>query len=104
MIRTYSYPLRPTGRQNRQLVAWLGLCQQLYNAALEQRIHAYRSRKKTLVYYDQQRELTKLRADDPAYAAVSVEVLRSALRRLDHAFKAFFRRCRTDTKPGFPRF
>ena len=32
------------------------------------------------------------------------DVLQDALRRLDKAYKAFFRRVKTGDKPGFPRF
>jgi len=54
--------------------------------------------------YDQQKELTKLRAVDPEWAAIPAWVERSALTRLDRAFKAFFRRVKAGQMPGFPRF
>jgi putative transposase len=41
---------------------------------------------------------------DPDGAAVPAWVQRSALRRVDLAFKAFFRRCKAGQTPGFPRF
>lgn len=104
MIRTFNYPLKPTVAQNSALTSVLGTCQQLYNAALEQRIHAYRKQGKTLTLIDQQRDLTDLRRHDEAFSAVAATILRSALIRIDLAYKGFFERIRRGEKPGFPRF
>jgi putative transposase len=104
----------------------------LYNASLEQRT-LFQQRKKTFrdpdrwerdalgeilldesgkpqrqlnptSYQSQTGQLTELRRADPAWAAVPVEVLRSALQRLERAFKAFFQRCAEGKTPGYPRF
>lgn len=45
-----------------------------------------------------------MRAADLEWAAIPVWVERSAIRRVDHAFKAFFRRVKAGQTPGFPRF
>lgn len=79
-------------------------CCQLYNAALEQRISAWKSQRKHVSKYDQQRQLTELRDSEPAWWNMSVWAQRSALYRLDRAFQAFFRRCRSGQTPGYPRF
>jgi putative transposase len=104
MTRTYRYPLRPTKAQEAVLVEWLAFCQQLYNAALEHRIGAWRRARVSVGYNAQTAELTELRRLDEEAGTVPVDVARSALRRLDRAFQAFFRRCRSGEKPGFPRF
>ena len=104
VIRTYRYPLLPTRRQERVLGSWFGSCQRLYNAALEQRISWWRQSRTSLSLYDQTKELTGLRAEDAEYARVPVEIARSALKRLDRAFQAFFRRVKRGETPGFPRF
>ena len=104
MIRTFKYPLLPNASQTRILTSWLGSCQQLYNACLEQRITAWKRCGKSLNYYDQQKDLTDLRSAMPEWEAVPVHIERSVLRRLDRSFKAFFRRIKTGVKPGFPRF
>jgi putative transposase len=104
MRRTYRYPLYPTRQQEGVLLGWLHFCQQLYNAALEERIGAWKRARKPIRLYDQQRELTELRASDADASAVPVLVARSALHRLDRAFAAFFRRCNGGEMPGFPRF
>jgi putative transposase len=104
MIRTFRYPLRPTKAQEATLETWLHACQQLYNAALEERRDAWRKQRVTITGYDQHKELTELRASDPEWKAVPVWVARSALTRLDRAFQAFFRRVKCGETPGFPRF
>lgn len=104
MIRTFRYPLRPTKDQEFVLTLWLVRCQQLYNAALEERRDAWRKQHASITYYDQQKELTELRAAMPEWSTVPVWVARSALTRLDRAFKSFFRRVKAGQTPGFPRF
>ena len=103
MIRTSHLLLRKSSYS--ALVYTLEICRQLYNAALEQRILAYRRQRVSLSFYDQCKDLTALRAADPEYRALSAVMTRlTVLHRLDRAMKAFFRRCKTGQKPGFPRF
>lgn len=104
MIRSFRYPLKPTKAQEAILESWLGRCQRLYNAALEQRITAWRMSGKGVSLYDQFKELTELRRCDRDYAETPCDILRDPLRRLDRAYKAFFRRVKAGEKPGFPRF
>lgn len=103
MIRTYRYPLRPTQAQAAILGEWIDHCCELYNAALEHRVGAWRVGV-SVGYNAQTLELTALRAEDERVAKIPARVQRSALRRLDRAFQAFFRRCRSGDRPGFPRF
>jgi putative transposase len=104
MIRTFRYPLRPTAAQEAVLLGWLGQCCDLYNAALQERRDAWRKQRASVSYNAQTKGLTEWRRSDPAGAAVPVEVQRSAIARVDKAFKAFFRRCKAEQSPGFPRF
>jgi putative transposase len=76
----------------------------LYNAALEQRRDAWRKQRVFVDLYDQQRQLTDLRASMPEWADIPLRVERSVLRRLDRAFRGFFRRVRNGESPGYPRF
>ena len=103
MIRAFKYPLRPTLAQAAVLETWRVACQRLYNGALEERREAWRKQRVSLSLYSQQKELTLLRAADPEWAAVPAWIARSALARLDHAFKAFFRRLAAGQVPGCPR-
>jgi putative transposase len=82
---------------------WIRQCCTLYNAALEQRIRAWKTRGMTLRYNDQTRGLTDLR-EEIEWGNTPVTVLRTALQRLDRSYKAFFRRLKHGGKPGFPRF
>jgi len=50
------------------------------------------------------RELSAVREDRPEYASIHTHLLQDAVTRLDRAFRAFFRRCKSGEKPGFPRF
>lgn len=103
--RTFKYRLRPTQAQASTMLGWIGHCRGLYNAALEQRRDAHRKAGVCLSRYTQQKELTELRKADPDFSAMPVQVCRSALARLDHAFEDFKRRLKEgDKKPGYPRF
>jgi putative transposase len=106
MLLTYKYRLCPTRQQHRALKAILEQQRQLYNAALEERILAYRMAGKSISEVDQSRSLTVIRADDPAFAGVQRRIQRGTLKRLDRAYKAFFRRVQAGRKAdaGFPKF
>jgi putative transposase len=104
MIRAFNYPLYPTASQESSLRAALVACQQVYNAALEQRISAYKKQNKQVTKFDQYKDLTELRGSDEAFGRVAAVILRSPLFRLDRAYQAFFRRLKAGQKAGFPRF
>jgi len=108
MKRAYRFRFYPKAGQVEQLEQTLTLCRRLYNAGLEHRIVAYRNGK-SVTYRQQQNELPTIRWEMPEYASVYSQVLQDTLRRLDRAYKAFFRRAterRTgkNVKVGFPRF
>jgi putative transposase len=104
VILTYRYRLLPTKRQHRTLEAILESQRQLYNAALEERIGAYRKAGVTRTYFDQSKALTEWRQSDPDGRALPVNLQRATLKRLEEAYKGFFRRVKAGGKPGFPRF
>ena len=105
MIVTYRYRLLPTKRQHRVLEQILESQRQLYNAALEERIDAYRKTAVMRTYIDQTKALTEWRRSDPEAWALPVCLQRATLKRLDEAYKGFFRRTKQGgRKPGFPRF
>jgi len=104
MIRTFQYKLYPNQSQIKTLSRWLGKCCWLYNNALSQRIKAYKRRGESVSYNDQQSLLTEQRRRIESLRLVPVAFSRDALRRVDRGMKAFFRRCKSGDKPGFPRF
>ena len=72
-------------------------CAQLYNAALEEWKAAYRHKGHSLsvsrTKFDQTKEFTGVRSDDPEFwGAISVQIGRGVLTRLDRARQAFYRR------------
>ena len=74
MIRAFRYPLRPTKDQEAALTAWLLACQQLYNGALQHRRDAWSRQRVSVTRYEQQCELTELRAADPEWELFLVAV------------------------------
>lgn len=103
-MRTYRYQLHPNASQAGVLDEWRQQCCALYNAALEQRITWWRQQRRSCTHFDQTKDLTALRESEAAWSAVPVKVQRSALKRLDLACQAFFRRLKQGAKAGFPRF
>lgn len=104
MARSYRYRLRPTRTQVALLEEWLRLTRELYNAALEERRGAWEKRRVSISLYDQCASLPAVREFRPEFGGVPIVVQRGALRRIDKAFKAFFRRCKAGEAPGYPRF
>jgi putative transposase len=102
--KTYKYRLKPTPQQERELARVLGLCRDLYNTALEQRITAYQRRQVSVSRYEQEAELKVIRAAFPDYEAIHSHILQDVLTRLDKTYQAFFRRIERGEKAGFPRF
>ena len=82
----------------RRLDAILEDQRQLYSAALEERIGCCRKTGKGLSYSGQCRALTECRRDIPGMAACPVAVQRGTLKRLDEAFRHFFRRAKARCK------
>jgi putative transposase len=103
--RKVTYKLYPSPKQATVLLRLLASHQQLYNAALEERISAWRCARKTISYEDQTKSLTQVREALPEdWAWVNCSSQQVTLRRLNKAFQAFFARCKRGQAPGFPRF
>lgn len=103
-IRTYKYRLYPTKQQCERLQWILDRCRELYNAALQERKEAWKYARKSVGYYDQQNDLPEIKELRPEYKEIGAHVLQNVLRRVDLAYKAFFRRVKNGEKPGFPRY
>ena len=103
MLRTFQFRMQPNATQAEALTRILNDNAETYNAALQERRDAWKVARKSVTYRDQQDELTELRKD-PAFQWMACDIQRDPLRRVDRAFKAFFRRCKSGETPGFPRF
>ena len=103
-MRRVTYKLYPSKAQADALEAMCDLHRRLYNAALEERISAWKLAGTSIGYSAQCKSLTEIRADLPEYRALNAQSAQVTLKRLDEAFGHFFRRCREGGAPGFPRF
>src|ERR1035437_3018850 len=104
MLKTFKFRIYPTFSQEQKFLETLKLCQELYNGALEERKAFYKTFGKSLSYIDQQNVLPNIKELCPEYKKVYSQVLQDPLRRLDKAYKNFFRRVKIGETPGFPRF
>ena len=105
MICAFRYRLYPTRKQLVSLDLMLDGHRFLYNQALAQRKDVYEKTGKGIGYNTQATNLLpQLRTESVIVSACNYSSLQQTLRRLDKAFKAFFRRAKTGEKPGYPRF
>ncbi|WP_044640419.1 RNA-guided endonuclease InsQ/TnpB family protein [Risungbinella massiliensis] len=104
MMKSYKFKIEPNRVQRERIETTLNLCRWLYNTALEQRNFSYEKRGISVNYNMQQNELPRLKQEFPEFKQVQSQVLQDILRRLDKAFKGFFRRIKAGEKAGYPRF
>jgi putative transposase len=104
MKRAFKYRLYPTKQQEIIFTQWLNTCRILYNNSLAERKEAWETRKRTVTYYEQANLLKEIKKTYTSLRAVHSQVLQDVLKRLDKAFKNFFRRVKMGKKAGYPRF
>lgn len=102
ILKTFKYRIRETAKFTKAAALALDSSRFTYNSALEQRILRYRQGK-PIGFFEQCRELTEARKLS-FVGRVPRKIQLDALRRLDLAFEAFFRRVKQGKFPGFPRF
>ena len=105
--RKATYQLYPSSSQVLKLQDQLHTHQQLWNAALEERIDAWRKNKLSISYEDQCKSLTIIRKDNELkdqWASLNCSSQQITLYRLKKAFSSFFKRLKRGETPGFPRF
>ncbi len=98
MIRTFTYAAKLSKSSHIKLDEFLDMLRVLYNAALEERIDAYRKSGKSIGYVAQAKSLTEIRSSDPGYENHRCAIQQNLLKRLDKAYQRFFKH------GGFPRF
>ena len=76
----------------------------LGNAAIQERRDAWRMARESLNFNSQCAQLPPIRRADDEWGALDSNIPRGALRRVEKAFQAFYRRCKSGETPGFPRF
>lgn len=129
--RTVQFRVYTTRAGYERIGELLNATRRLYNAALEERkaaVAQYYSRRFVwsdkrecyfehsqrfteipkgagVTHYDQMKQLTAIRADDPdGYGAIPVVFARGPLARINKAFAAFYARVKRGETPGYPRF
>lgn len=104
---TYRYRLMPTAEQEAKLRQFAGARRFVWNWGLARKREYYQATGKTLTLNALCRELTALK-NQPETAwlrEMNAQSLQQALRDLENAFEAFFRRVRTGAKKkGYPTF
>ena len=82
----------------------LELCRWTYNETLALRKNAWESEQKNIGYYYSKKMIPEWKKEKPELKTVHSQVLQEVVKRIDLAFKAFFRRVKTGEKAGYPRF
>ena len=105
MVRSYKYRLYPNKQQRIALSQTLAIHRLLYNQALEQRISLYKNEHKSITYNEQWKHFRDIRREnDNILGLINASSLQHTLRKLDKAFRRFFKHLKTSKKAGFPRF
>lgn len=99
MILNYKYRLEPNKKEHAILCSWVNGCRALYNLALEHRIHAWTSCRKSILCNEQLKELTLLRKEFGWIKDIPVTSSQEIIQRLDTSFKKFF-----NENQGYPKF
>lgn len=104
--RTYKYRLYPTKEQAERLDFLLWQARKIYNGALAMRIEAFQERGEMISAYDLRDYWCAQRKVEPeTYGELPYDTVDDLIRRLDKAYKAFFRRIKEGKQEaGFPRF
>ncbi|MXY13537.1 MAG: transposase [Chloroflexi bacterium] len=103
-LRTYQERGYLSRRGCERLNKVLAECTDLYNAELQLWRDQYKDSGKGDSLYERMKAFTVTRNSDPFWESVSVHVGRGVLIRMEEARKAFYRRCESGEKPGYPRF
>jgi len=105
MNRTYKYRLYPNAAQAERLDFLLWQGRKIYNGALAMRKEAWEQRQESISLYDLRDHWCAQRKEEPdTLGLLPAKTVDDLMRRLDKAYKAFFRRIRANETPGFPRF
>ena len=121
-LKAYTYRLYPNKKQAEKLQWTLDRARELYNAAIQERRDAYEisvkrhpnyhdqamrrqlTQEHALTYNQQATQLPEIKEIRLEYHDIHSQVLQDVLRRVDKAYKAFFRRITEGKTPGYPRF
>jgi len=104
MRKTFKYRLFPTKAQVSALQKQLDCCRWVYNKTLEVRRDTWQNEQKSLSRYDTHNLLPLWKQQEEWLKEGHSQAMQDAQKRVDLAFRAFFRRIKAGQKPGYPRF
>ncbi len=104
MRKAFKFRLFTSRLQEQTLDTMLETHRRLYNLALRERRDVYEVEERSVSYGEQSGRFKETRKVLPSFAATNFSSAQATLRRLDKAFKAFFRRVKSGGAPGYPRF
>lgn len=99
MLKAYKYRLFPTNAQKEMLAKTFGCVRFTYNYGLEQKIKSYKETGKAKNCFAISGEITKIKEEKGWLSEPPAQALQGALRNLDNAFTAFYRK-----QNSFPAF
>jgi putative transposase len=102
--KAYKYRIYPNKRQKQAIDQTIETCRYLYNDFLYERKFMYEYDKTNITYNWQQDSLIYRKKLNPYLQTIHSQVLQDVARRVDKAFKNFFRRVKAGEVAGFPRF
>jgi putative transposase len=102
--KAFKYRLFTNRSQEEALDTILKQHRRLYNLALRERRYVYETEERSVSYGEQSARFRDTRKVLSSFAALNFSSAQATLRRLDKAFKAFFRRVKAGECSGYPRF
>lgn len=102
--RAYKYRIYPNKQQEELIQKTFGCVRFVYNHFLEDRITAYKENKESRTFFQQNKMLTVLKAENEWLKEPDKNALQNSLRDLNTAYQNFFRRVKQGKGVGFPKF
>ncbi len=103
--KAFKFRIYPNRSQEQALETMLETHRRLYNCALAERREMFEQEKRTISYNEQSGKLKEARKTNPYLAKTNFSSTQATLKRLQRAFKAFFRRVKASSEAaGYPRF
>jgi len=105
-MRAMKLKLYPTKQQAMLIKLNIDNARFVYNHCLTLNKELYEATKEHLNHFDMNKHITMLKSQDEYewLKQSNSQVLQQSLKRLDLAYKAFFRRIKQGDTPGFPKF
>ena len=102
--KAYKYRIYPNKEQDVLIQKTFGCVRFVYNHFLEDRITAYTDNKESRTFFQQNKMLTVLKAENEWLKEPDKNALQYALRDLNTAYQNFFRSVKQGKGTGFPKF